>query len=63
MDEWKKANPIEPGTVAVVVDHIDHIVGVAGIDAAGLGSDFDGSTRRRSGSRTCRAIRGSRRRC
>jgi len=42
MDEWKKANPIEPGTVAVVVDHIDHIVGVAGIDAAGLGSDFDG---------------------
>jgi membrane dipeptidase len=28
-----------------VVDHIEHIVKVAGIDHAGLGSDFDGITR------------------
>jgi membrane dipeptidase len=26
----------------MVVDHIDHIVKVAGIDHVGLGSDFDG---------------------
>lgn len=30
------------GTVATVVDHIDHIVKVAGIDHVGIGSDFDG---------------------
>ncbi len=35
-------NPIEAGTVQDVVDHIDHIVKVAGIDHVGLGSDFDG---------------------
>lgn len=33
---------IEPGDVGVLVDHIDHIVRVAGIDHVGLGSDFDG---------------------
>ena len=38
-------NPIEAGTVQDVVDHIDHIVGVAGIDYVGLGSDFDGITK------------------
>lgn len=30
------------GTVSTVVDHIDHIVKIAGIDHVGLGSDFDG---------------------
>jgi membrane dipeptidase len=29
-------------TLADVVKHIDHVVAIAGIDAAGLGSDFDG---------------------
>jgi membrane dipeptidase len=29
-------------TVADVADHIDHAVGVAGIDHVGIGSDFDG---------------------
>ncbi len=28
--------------ISVVVDHIDHIVKVAGIDHVGLGADFDG---------------------
>jgi len=28
--------------ISVVVDHIDHIVKIAGIDHVGLGSDFDG---------------------
>ncbi len=32
------------GTVSDVVDHIEHIASVAGIDAVGLGSDFDGMT-------------------
>lgn len=33
------------GTLGVVVDHIDHIVKVAGIDHVGLGADYDGVTR------------------
>jgi membrane dipeptidase len=32
----------ERGDVAVVVDHIEHIAGIAGVDHVGLGSDFDG---------------------
>ncbi|KAA3605144.1 MAG: membrane dipeptidase [Planctomycetota bacterium] len=39
---WRAANPVESGTVHHVVDHIDHIAKVAGIDHVGLGSDFDG---------------------
>jgi membrane dipeptidase len=39
---WEAANPIDPGTIHDVVDHIDHIVKIAGIDHAGIGSDFDG---------------------
>jgi N-acyl-D-amino-acid deacylase len=39
---WQLENPIEAGTVHDVVDHIDHIVRLAGIDCVGLGSDFDG---------------------
>jgi membrane dipeptidase len=36
------ANPVPETTVSVLVDHIDHIAKVAGIDHVGLGSDFDG---------------------
>ena len=42
VEEWRKANPIPPGTVKDLVDHIDHIAKVAGIDHVGLGSDYDG---------------------
>jgi membrane dipeptidase len=42
--QWRRENPIEPGTIHIVVDHIDHVVKVAGIDHVGLGSDFDGIT-------------------
>lgn len=35
-------NPIPRGTIHDVVDHIDHIAKVAGIDCVGIGSDFDG---------------------
>jgi membrane dipeptidase len=36
------ANPLPTTTVSVLVDHIDHIAKVAGVDHVGLGSDFDG---------------------
>jgi membrane dipeptidase len=36
------ANPLPTTTISVLVDHIDHIAKVAGIDHVGLGSDFDG---------------------
>ncbi len=39
---FRKENPLPRGTVATVVDHIDHIVKMAGIDHVGMGSDFDG---------------------
>ncbi len=42
IEEWGKAHPLKPGTVKDLVDHIDHIVEVAGIDHVGLGSDYDG---------------------
>jgi membrane dipeptidase len=39
---WRRGRPIPAGTVHTVVDHIDHVVRVAGIDHVGLGSDFEG---------------------
>jgi membrane dipeptidase len=39
---WWKEHPLAPGTIYDVIDHIDHIVKVAGIDHVGLGSDYDG---------------------
>ena len=39
---WRAAHPIPQGTVHTLIDHIDHIVRVAGIDHVGLGSDYDG---------------------
>ena len=42
MTRWRASNPILPGSVHDVVDHIHHIVNVAGIEHVGLGSDFDG---------------------
>lgn len=42
MTRWRAANPYPPGTIHDVIDHIDHIVKIAGIDCVGIGSDFDG---------------------
>lgn len=42
MEEWEKAHLRPPVTLAMVADHIDHVVKVAGIDHVGIGSDFDG---------------------
>lgn len=40
--EWFQTHPIPRGTVHHVVDHIEHVIKVAGIDHVGIGSDFDG---------------------
>jgi membrane dipeptidase len=42
MNAWDLQHPMERGSIYDVVDHIDHIVQVAGIDHVGIGSDFDG---------------------
>lgn len=42
MDKYKLEHPYPFATIEDVVDHIDHVVKVAGIDHVGLGSDFDG---------------------
>lgn len=39
---YPKDKPIQPASLADVVAHIDHVVKIAGIDAVGIGSDFDG---------------------
>lgn len=42
---WRSINKLFPpilATVQDVVDHIDHMVKVAGIDHVGIGTDFDG---------------------
>ena len=36
------ARRLPPVNVARIVDHIDHIVKLAGVDHVGIGSDFDG---------------------
>jgi membrane dipeptidase len=40
--QWRKEHPIPTGSVHHVVDHIEHIIKVAGVEHVGLGSDFDG---------------------
>jgi membrane dipeptidase len=39
--EFRKEHPVKTD-VQTVVDHIDHVVKLAGIDHVGIGSDFDG---------------------
>jgi membrane dipeptidase len=41
---WVKEHPVPSCSVHDVVDHIEHIIKVAGVDHVGLGSDFDGIT-------------------
>lgn len=43
--QWKQAHPIPAGTVHTLVDHIDHIVRVGGIDHVGLGADYEGASK------------------
>ncbi len=42
LSAYVKKKDLGPATVSDVVDHIDHIVKIAGIDHVGIGTDFDG---------------------
>jgi len=42
-DKLDAANPLPPLPLSKLIDHIDYIVKVAGIDHVGLGADFDGA--------------------
>lgn len=45
LDAYRKENPFPNGSLHHVVDHIEHIIKIAGIDHVGLGGDFDGIDR------------------
>ena len=42
-DKLDASMPLPPLPLSKLIDHIDHIVKVAGIDHVGLGADFDGA--------------------
>jgi membrane dipeptidase len=42
MRRWKARNPYPRGTIHDLLDHINHIAKVAGVEHVGLGSDYDG---------------------
>lgn len=41
-NRWKSEHKMKAGTIHDVIDHIDHIVKVAGVSHVGIGSDYDG---------------------
>jgi membrane dipeptidase len=41
-DSYVEENPYPYATVEDVLDHLDHVVALAGIDHVGIGSDYDG---------------------
>src|SRR4029078_644387 len=43
-DKLEAANPLPPLPISKLIDHIDHIVKVAGIDHARIGADCDCAT-------------------
>lgn len=43
MERYDEEHPVPASSVVDVADHVDHLRGLAGIDAVGIGSDFDGS--------------------
>jgi len=42
LDAWRKGSDPGRTPLSVLIDHIDHVAKVAGIDHVGIGSDFDG---------------------
>jgi membrane dipeptidase len=42
MQEINRKYPVELATVQDLVDHIDHVVDLVGVDYVGIGTDFDG---------------------
>ncbi len=41
-ENYQKQHPYPYASLSDVLDHIDHVVKLAGIDAVGIGSDYDG---------------------
>ncbi|WP_199611920.1 dipeptidase [Flocculibacter collagenilyticus] len=41
-EQYEKENPFPFAGLNIVLDHIDHVVKIAGIDHVGIGSDYDG---------------------
>lgn len=41
-EQWRTENPYPFADTNVVLDHIDRVVALAGINAVGIGSDYDG---------------------
>src|ERR1044071_8823192 len=50
-DKLEAANPLPPLPISKLIDHIDYIVKVAGIDHVGIGADFDGAVDMPEGAR------------
>jgi membrane dipeptidase len=50
-DKLEAANPLPPLPISKLIDHIDHIVKVAGIDHVGIGADFVGANDMPEGAR------------
>ncbi len=42
IEKFRSENPKQYATLEKVVDHIDHVVQLAGIDHVGIGTDYDG---------------------
>jgi membrane dipeptidase len=40
--QWHREHAVPRGSVHDVVDHIEHVIKIAGVDHVGLGSDYDG---------------------
>ena len=43
MERWDETHPVPESSVEDVADHVDRIREIAGVDHAGVGSDFDGT--------------------
>ena len=43
--KWEATHPYPAGDIHHVIDHIMHLVKVAGVDCVGIGSDYDGITK------------------
>ena len=50
-DKLEAANPLPPFAISKLIDHIDYMVKVAGIEHVGIGPDFDGANDMPEGAR------------
>lgn len=56
LDAFDAAHPLPRTPFKVLVDHLDHVAKVAGVDHVGLGSDFDGGISLPEGMRDVRDL-------